>query len=393
MVDQLHVAQLIETLNVGGAENLAVQISGQLAQRGFCSHLIVTHGQGPLSTRVHPDVIVHYLDFERPSISNPFALIQFIRSGVSQLSKILNENEIQIVQSHLPGSNFWGLALGIKNNVDVIPTIHNNQEFRYSDRDSALRVFLRKIAYQFVVKKGKATIAVSDAVKESLVRQLWGGGALAEKFEVITNGVQIPKILSEESCQTVRSNYSVPADVPLLVGAGRLNDQKNFKDLVAAADLLNQRGVNFHLLIAGDGPHLTALEHLVLDAGLNKKVQFIGVIDSLSDLFLAADLLVFPSLWEGLPLVLLEAMAAGLPTVANAVDGVTEVLVDGEHGRLVEPGDVKAFADAVVQTLESQAEMLIQGQRARDLVIQKFNFENAMNKIDVLYRDIVTGGS
>jgi glycosyltransferase involved in cell wall biosynthesis len=382
-------AQLIESLNVGGAENLAVQIAGQLHERGCESHLIVLWGDGPLSDRIHPGVHVHYPDITRSSIANPFAFAGSIKSGLSTIADLLTQHEIQVLQTHLPGSNFWGLALALKKIVRVIPTIHNNQEFRYYDDDPALRVFLRRMAYYFVVRKGAATIAVSEAVKQSMLQQLWGNDALAERIIAVTNGVFIPELISDHEKQQVRQQFGVPDGVPLLVAAGRLDDQKNFGDLIASANLLHQRGVDFHLIIAGEGPHRQALEEAVATAGLSQKVQLPGVVDDIPRFFMSADLLVFSSLWEGLPLVLLEGMAAGLPTVGNAIDGLSEVLVDGEHGRLVKPRHVEAFADAVAAALADPDQLRQWGIQSRNLVTQKYNFTTMVDKIEALYRSVI----
>lgn len=382
-------AQLIESLNVGGAENLAVQIAGQLHERGCESHLIVLWGEGPLSERVHPGVHIHYPNIKRSSINNPMAFVQSIRAGLAEIGKIITDNKIQVVQTHLPGSNFWGLALGMKYDVQVIPTIHNNQEFRYSADDSNIRVQMRRLAYYFVVRRAAATIAVSEAVKVSMMQQLWGNKGLSRKIMAVSNGVVIPELISEPEQMQVREEFGVPAGVPLLVGAGRLDDQKNFGDLIAAADLLNRRGVPFHLIIAGEGPHRQALESAVAAAGLTEKVQLPGVINSIPRLFMAADLLVFTSLWEGLPLVLLEGMASGLPTVGYAIDGLSEVLVNDEHGLLVQPGDVQAFAGALQEALANPERLKNWGLQSRTLVTEKFNFTTMITKIESLYRSVI----
>ncbi len=388
-MNSLSTAQLIETLSVGGAENLALQIAGELHLRGHCSHLIVLRGKGPLSSRIHPGVTVHYLNMQPISSKNPIAFAKYIKSGQNRLAEIISTNKIDVLQTHLPGSNFWGLTLALKNMTKVIPTVHNNNEFRYSDDDSAFRVLLRKLAYYFVVRKGAATIAVSEAVKESLLAQLRGNDVLAQKIMAVTNGVSIPELISADQIILVREKFSVPDNTPLLVGVGRLDDQKNFKDLIAAADLMNRQGLKFHLIIAGEGPHRQALELAISEAGLADKVQLPGVVNSIPELFMAADLLVFPSLWEGLPLVLLEAMAAGLPTVGNRIDGLSEVLVDGEHGFLVTPGDVEAFAKAVTEALSQPDRLQQQGRKARELVIGKYNFDTMIDKIEGLYQKLV----
>ncbi|MBK9471393.1 MAG: glycosyltransferase [bacterium] len=111
-----------------------------------------------------------------------------------------------------------------------------------------------------------------------------------------------------------------------------MEEQKNFSDLIAAAAILKRAGTKFQLVIAGEGPLRSSLESAIARNGLGNEVHLPGVVGELPALFLAADLLVFPSLWEGLPLVLLEAMGAGLPVVGNDIDGVREIVEDGQQG-------------------------------------------------------------
>ncbi|MBE0567555.1 MAG: glycosyltransferase, partial [Krumholzibacteria bacterium] len=175
------MAQFIETMNVGGAEHLAVTVANALAGRGCASHLIVATGPGPLSGRIDPAVRVHYLGFVRASVRNPLAFAWSVSKGLRRLGGIVRQEGIEVAQTHLPGANFWGLVLALRGVCGVVATVHNNEEFRYGAHDNRVLRAARRAAYGQIVRRC-GVVAVSAAVKESLVRQLRLDGALAARI-------------------------------------------------------------------------------------------------------------------------------------------------------------------------------------------------------------------
>ena len=383
---RLCVAQMVESMQMGGAEHLAVQFSAGLAARGCESHLVVLTGPGPLSRRVDPGVQVHYLQYERASLFNPLAFGVSLRKGLRLLSDTVLGNSIDLVQTHLPGSNFWGLLLAMRNTCAVAATVHNNQEFRYSAEDSAFRVALRKWAYRAVVKRCDVTIAVSEQVRQSLMADLGGGDKLTRRIAVVQNGVPIPDLLAPEQVTEARQAWSVPAGAALLVAAGRFDEQKNFGDLITAASELVRTGREFRLVIAGEGPRREALERRISDEDLAGHVVLPGVVDDLPRLLGAADLLLVSSRWEGLPLVVLEAMAAGLPVVGYDIAGVRELVADGSTGWLVPPANPEGLAAAVQSALATPDDLTARSAAARLMVEEKYGLDRTVDDLLAQYR-------
>ncbi len=249
------VAQMVESMTMGGAENLAVRIANAMAERGFASHLIVLGERGILSDRVAPAVRAHYLGFQRESINRPLAFGMSLRRGYRLLSGLLKEQGIAVTQTHLPGSNFWGLMLALFGRHPVLATIHNNAEFKYGDHDNRLRAALRKQAYRRILSQCAGTVAVSEEVKSSLIRDLGVSHNVARRIAVVTNGVEIPEVLSETEIADLRASVGVLEDQVFILAAGRLSDQKNFVDLVRAAAILRETDPAFRLVICGEGEH------------------------------------------------------------------------------------------------------------------------------------------
>lgn len=379
-------AQLIETLEVGGAEHLAVRIANGMAEAGHPSHLIVLGHLGPLAEFVSDRVALHGLGVTRESITTPVRFVSSLRYGLHRLEAVIRDASIDIVQTHLPGANFWGLLLTIRRKVPVLATIHNNQEFKYGDRDNPLRACLRRQAYATIIRRGAGTIAVSAAVKESLAHALQLDARATERIAVVANGVAIKERGNSQHRTTCRQMFALPKDAVVFVAAGRHTEQKNFGDLVRAATILDRTVANWRLVVAGDGPDRQDLLRRTRHAGLEEKISFPGNVMAMAELWCAADAFVMSSLWEGLPLVLLEAMAAGLPVVAPRIPGVMDVVTDGKEGILVPPGDPEAIAQAMSMLINDPKRVHELGSAARETVARHFDFTTTIAGLHELYQ-------
>lgn len=370
---------------MGGAENLAVHVAAALADRGHESHLIVMEDPGVLSPQVPASVRLHHLGFHRASIRDPFRFPGSLRAGYRLLSGLIRSEGIEAVQTHLPGSNFWGLLLAWRRVCRVLATVHNNEEFRYGESDGAVRFALRKTAYRQIIRRTAGVVAVSAAVRDSLIRELSADAHDAARIHVVTNAVPVPAPLDPKRRQQIRDRFGVGEGSAFLLAAGRFTEQKNFGDLVTAAGHLAARDLPFRLVIAGDGEERAALLARIDVEGLGDRVAAPGNLTDLAAVMQAADLFVMSSRWEGLPLVLLEAMAAGLPVVAFAIDGVTELVTDGGTGRLATPGDPAALAEALADLSSDPDRRSELGGAGRALIEERFGFDRLIDQLEELY--------
>jgi glycosyltransferase involved in cell wall biosynthesis len=370
---------------MGGAENLAVNIANGMAAAGHESHLIVTSGPGVLSERIAPDVRAHYLGFQRSSVRNPLAFLLSLRRGYRLLSSLVAEHRIEVLQTHLPGSNFWGLMLAWADRCAVLATVHNNQEFHYGDTDNALRAGLRRRAYQQILRRCRGVIAVSEEVRASLARDLGANEAEAARMAVVTNAVAVPGVLSPERRAEIRRRHGISPDAVFILAAGRLCAQKNFGDLLDAAAHMVRAGTDFRLVVAGEGEDRETLERRLGDLGLGEVVSLPGNLTDLDEVMGAADMFVMTSLWEGLPLVLLEAMAAGLPVVAYGIPGIAEVVRPGITGLVAPTGIVAEFGDAVASLVADPERRASLGRAGRAEIEARYDFRARLNDLEQLY--------
>ena len=233
------------------------------------------------------------------------------------------------------------------------------------------------------LKNADAVTAVTGAIVDTLVRDY---GIERSVVRVIPNGADLPDEEREaELARRWRERFLANPLKPLWVVAGRLEEQKGHDLLLEALVPLLRIGLDFSLVIAGDGSRRSWLEQRALSLGLSPRVQFVGQLDDVGPLLAAADGVVLPSRWEGLPLVLLEAMARGRPIVATAVGGVADAIEDGVTGTLVPPNDVGALA-AALEHLHRRADRAWRlGQAAAEVAHDRYSWHAVVDAYESIY--------
>jgi glycosyltransferase involved in cell wall biosynthesis len=171
----------------------------------------------------------------------------------------------------------------------------------------------------------------------------------ADQYELVRSGIDVARFAGAAAArQRVRGELGIPGDAFVFGSLARLSPQKAPLDLVDAFARLASRLPTAHLALVGDGPLREQVETRIADSALGSRVTRTGIRRDVPELLAAFDLLVLSSRWEGLPRVLPQAMASGVPIVATSTDGATEALEGGRHGVLVPPGDPHALAEAAL---------------------------------------------
>ena len=224
-------------------------------------------------------------------------------------------------------------------------------------------------------------IAVSDAIAAQVRGTLgWPG----DRIVVIRNGVPVERLRRPRDPELRRALSGGSDDVVFLTTA-RLDPQKGIPFLLRAAQAVE--GARF--AIAGSGPERHRLERAAAGLGIGDRVLFLGHRDDVPALLAASDAFVLPSLFEGTPLAILEAMAAGLPVVASRIDGIDELIVDGEDGLLVPPGEPDRLADALRRVVAEPDLRARLGNAARDRVASEFSAAATAARVSRVYEDLL----
>ncbi len=251
-----------------------------------------------------------------------------------RLTRFLKAGKFDIVQTWIFAANTYGRVAARLAKTPVVITTEMAVDLWKNNRQFAID---RRLA-----RWTDAVVGNSQAVVDFYKSK----GVPEEKLVMIHSGIELDPAPMIDKAQ-VRASLNTPLDVPVVLFAGRLAEQKGVADLLFAMDLLQQVMPQVKTWIAGDGPLRKDLEARSANHRLDGKVQFLGHREDVPALLLASDMLVLPSTYEGLPNIVLEAMMFGTPVVACAAPGTTEVIDDGVTGLLTPPGKPSELTRAI----------------------------------------------
>lgn len=247
----------------------------------------------------------------------------------------------------------------------LVTTVHVDPGGPRAAGGGAVAQALREAVDRLARSRVALVLPVSEAVAAALLAR----GYDASRMRVILNGVDPEAVAAAAAAPPP----TLPENVPLAGVVARLEPVKAVDVFLRAAALVAARIPDARFAVAGDGPLRCGLESLAASLGLAGRVAFLGWVEPVEPLLARLDVCVLPSRSEGLPVVLLEAMALGVPVVASAVGGVPEVVEDGVTGALVPPGDAGALAVAIERFLSDAGARAAAGGAARDRVGESFS--------------------
>jgi glycosyltransferase involved in cell wall biosynthesis len=359
------IAQMLESDGPGGAELVVLRLSIELRRRG---HDVVpvgpTNGVGWLGERFRE------AGFE----PEQFGLRRAVDpSGPRRLAEMLTRRGVQAVHSHEFTMCVYGAAAARRLGVPHVTTMHGSQTMTQAWR--------RRAALRWAYRRSRAVVAVSEATRLQLEADL---GLRPGVLTLVRNGV--PVVRGDRA--RARAEFGLRDDDVMVLAVGNLDPRKGHRVLLGALQQLVANGLDvpWHLVIAGGrgGPEREPLLAFAAEHGLADRVHVLGQREDVPDLQAAADIFAMPSLWEGLPLALLEGMIAGNACVASRTSGIPEAITDGEHGVLVPPGDVNALATALAPLLRDPALRARYGQAAYARAMQEFTIEAMTDRYEAL---------
>jgi glycosyltransferase involved in cell wall biosynthesis len=361
----LRVLQLVPTLMVGGAERVAALLSRELRRLGHAVELVSLYD--PFGTWIEAElaadgVPVRFLG-KRPGLDARM---------VARIAAVVRRFRPDVVHTHMYSLQYALPAILARRCV-AIHTMHNLAE-REAHRPG-------RLVQQVAFRAGVVPVAIGDAVAES-IRRVYR----LRPRHTIPNGIPVAQYAAPPGArEELRAALGLPADAPVLATVGRLDLQKDTAALVRAFASERLRALGAHLLVAGDGPLRPQLEAQVRDLGVAGRVHLLGVRRDVPRVLAAADVFALASRYEGNPLTVMEAMAAGKPVVATAVGCVPELVQDG-CGRLVAPGD-EAALEAAMHALAAAPDLArAAGRRAALVARERFDDAAMARAYERVYR-------
>lgn len=334
---KIKILFLVTGLHVGGAEMMLYRLLKQLKSKGHYELTVVSIlPLGQIANLVKEEFIaVHSLNMK-----NKLDIFVLFR-----LLKIMREFKPQILHTFMFHADFMGRIAGkILKTPVVISSIRN----------TIIGGRLRELLLRVTDKWADATTIICKTAAERMIRKKV---VPSEKLHVIYNGIdagpfQCP---GSDEARKVREELGVKSDEFMVLSVGRLQKQKGYPDALKAAAILKKRGIRFKWFVAGDGEMRSLLDGMVKELGIEDVIVFLGIRKDVHRLQWGADLFVLSSLWEGLPGVVIEAMAAGVPVIATSVGGSPELVVHGETGYLCDSGDFESMAGYMHRMLTMDA--------------------------------------
>lgn len=350
------IALFLPSLHGGGVERVMVNLARGFAERGLKVDLVLAKGEGPYLGEVPPNVHVVDLNASRVLASLPGLVRYLRRERPEAMLSAMHHSNIIAVWAKLLACVPTRLAVSIHTTTSV--SLQSPQ-----NRRSLLIPWLTRWFYL----KTEAIVAVSKGVAEDFSRV---SGIPFERIKVIYNPVVTPELI-ENAKEPVEHPWFATEQPPVILGVGRLTKAKDFPTLIRAFALVRQERPA-RLMILGEGEERFRLEALVKELGLEDDVALPGFVDNPYAYMARAAVFVLSSAWEGLPTVLIEAMACSCPVVStDCPSGPAEILENGKYGPLVPVGDADKLAEAIRIVFDKPLESDVLCRRANLFSLEK----------------------
>lgn len=379
------VCHVIEGLDYGGGEILVHSLAAGAQNSGYRA-IVCSLQPGPLAQRLDRDgIALHCLHLRRRSVLEGPLFVVFVLKLLWHLVRLIRSKRIAIVHAHLQDSIIWSAFAGVLTGTPVVGTYHGlgvmpKGRSRWDPRNA-----VRRGLYRLAGRLTARTIAVSNPVRRLLCDDL---GFDDRKTVLLQNGVDTSRFEHVDDCGRARTELGLE-NRAVVVCVGRLIAAKGQRFLVDAMVDIVRRHPAAALLLVGDGPERAALEEHVGSLNLAHCVRWAAKRNDVPELLAMAAVFVLPSFSEGIPLALVEAMAAGRPVVATAVPGNVDVVVDDRFGVLVPPRDAQALADGVCGLLDDPVRAAAIAARGRERVREHFDSRRSLAATVALYDEVL----
>jgi len=370
-MNNLSVLFLITGLAYGGAETQLVNLATSLKKRGWEVRVVsMLPPQAFTEELKEAGIPLSTLNMRR-GVADPRAVFGLV--------KMLREWRPQILTSFMFHANLLGRIAGRLAGVPIVVSSIRNENFGGPRRDRMLRM----TDWMGQISTTNSNLAADKLVKRGVVPR--------ERIHVIPNGLVLDKFTVKNSSRTeFRQQLGITERDFLWLAVGRLEEQKDYSNLLQAFKIIIQDGHEAQLRVAGQGPLLENLQRQSINLGISGRVVFLGLRRDIPLLLDAADGFVLSSAWEGLPNVVMEAMAAAKPVVATSVGGVPELVQEGVNGYIVPPGDSEALAVAMVKMMAlPEADRWAMGRAGRAHIEANYSLERVVDQWEELYRQLL----
>ena len=371
-MEKIRLLHLIASPVIGGAEKVLLTLAKHINRDKFDLRLGIFIDKRAPRNLFWEEAKKLNVPLEAVAFRNPYSFNQLI-----DLYRIVSTFRPHIIHSHSYKSNWLGFLMAKHSGARILSTRHG--WFAVNNMKTKI---IGKLD-QLLFKRFDLIITVSNQIRSYLSKN----GIPEEKMVTVRN---VPHIATKSADKTLfRNEMGIPMNSKLVGYVGRLEPVKGCRQLLQAAHYLKERNQDIHFIIVGIGSEKKSLQELMKDLELEMNVHFCEFREDVESVYQALDLHVLPSLNEGVPLTVLEAMAFGVPVVATAVGGVTEIIQDRVTGLLVPPANPKALAEGILEAFANSEETQNRVKKALDVMQNEYSARDWIERIESIYRGIV----
>ncbi|OGU61206.1 MAG: hypothetical protein A2V66_12750 [Ignavibacteria bacterium RBG_13_36_8] len=389
MVDKkrIKVLNVITLFSIGGATETVVLMAEGLKQKGYEVH-VATGPNIPAEGSMYEiterlNIPVYTFPHLKRAIT-PFSDLLIIY----QLFRFIKKNDYDIVHTHSSKAGVVGrIAAWLAGTPVRIHTIHGLPFHRYQNW------FIRslfKLIEKFAASISHKLVSVTHTIVDVMTKN---NLAPPSKFVVIRSGFAIEKYLNfREDTSSIRKKYNLRNDDIIIGKVSRISILKGHKYLINAFDIVCKKISNAKLLLVGNGEFENELREIISRKNLNDKVVFTGLVSpaEIPTVISILDILVHTSLHEGLARVLPQAIMMGKPLISFDLDGAHEVIKDSVTGYLIEPENVNALADRIIELASNLEKSKRFGEIGKEFLRDEFSHKKMIEQIDTLYRKLLS---
>lgn len=382
-MQKINLLYVITKLELGGAQKQLLSLIARIDKKRYNIFLITAH-QGLLiedALSIEGLFLRRSRFLERPI--NP--LKDFL--ALTEIYRFIKKNKIDIVHTHSSKAGILGRWAARLANVSVI--IHTIHSWSFHPWQNPIVRQIYIFLEHLTARATNRLIAVSNYDIQKGVRSRI---ARREKYVLIRYGIDKKEFIDYNSFLNKREELAITPEQVVVGMVACLKPQKAPQDYIRVASLVTKIFPQTKFLLVGDGVLRPRVEKLIKKLNLNESIILTGWRRDIPQLLSAIDIFVLTSLWEGLPVAVLEALASSKPVIANNTGGIKEIVKDNRNGFLVPPKNVDMLADRLTTLLGDERLRSKMAEEAKNSIIREFTYDHMVSKTQDLYESLIKGG-
>ncbi|OOE10598.1 N-acetyl-alpha-D-glucosaminyl L-malate synthase BshA [Fictibacillus arsenicus] len=364
---------------VGGSGVVATELGKLLAERGHEIHFITSSIPFRLG-KFYPNIFFHEVEVNQYSV---FQYPPYDLALASKMAEVAKREKLDLLHVHYAVPHAVCAVLAkqmLDDNIKIVTTLHGT-DITVLGYDPSLSEMIK-----FGIEKSDAVTAVSHQLKEDTEQLL----KTQKEIIPVHNFVDERVYYRRDNNSELKETYGIKDDEKVIVHISNFRPVKRIQDVIKAFSLIRKE-MPSKLLLIGNGPELTVACEQVRELNIEDDVLFLGKQENVGELFSICDMKLLLSEKESFGLVLLEAMACGVPVIGTRIGGIPEVIVDGETGYMVEVGDTAAVADKAISLLKDVERHNRFRENSVKHVRENFLSEKIVSVYEEIYNSLVKG--